>query len=179
MKKRLFSILIIFTIVIGSGVFFIMFFPSNLHCENGDCMDKWIDDCIIYWGEYYHDTPNGCSVPFYARIIGIGKNETSTPYGGNWDWTKVCNQHDICYMTDNSNRNSCDRKFYINLMESKSDKGIKCKNDVECALWAWGYYEAVVEFGEDVFEESQDDQEEFLECLDEINYSPSCSTSWY
>jgi hypothetical protein len=121
----------------------------------------------------YAPKSNGCGPEFLTVVIKVGV----IPQGhGLGDFTDMCNQHDICYGTCNSNKKSCDDKFRKDLFAECSSKyhpnpKERCGGDPTCVTsadelsvcnrLARGYADLVKDKGQGAFDTAQ---KEACEC---------------
>jgi hypothetical protein len=97
---------------------------------------------------------DGCSVPSGVSPITA--------------FTEACNRHDICYATPGQTKARCDTAFYdamsrVNTGECKSIKVIRGgiiipsnEPNLLCASAAIAYYTAVVNFGQNAYNDGQE-----------------------
>lgn len=66
------------------------------------------------------------------------------------DFTPACNKHDLCYSDCYRTKKECDREFYDDLVavcRQTYSSGWEAIPRELCEIAAWGYYQAVNQFG--------------------------------
>jgi len=143
------------------------------HCVSGGC-----EPCLKKASDYEElmecsnivddpDTepqPNGCSVPPIICVL----PDCDNPAGcEDTSFLGACNEHDECYQTCNSNRDSCDNDF-LGEVYGDTCTGMLCicansSCAPKCSEFAYAYYGAVHNYGEPYWE---DDQVDACACCD-------------
>lgn len=103
----------------------------------------------------YTPTSNGCgpeggpAVPNYITYWNFFGHTDVFPF------VNACNNHDICYGTLGSNKNTCDANFLNDLTNICNDNGTTSFSRTYCKGLAYTYYYAVHWFGQSAFDAAQ------------------------
>lgn len=132
---------------------------------NDGCIHGWVKAKLQYrltsQKEGYVPEANGCG----AAGSGISSYIPNTYYY--FDFEDACNNHDKCYGTCNTDKDTCDSTFHSELKDACYNKNV---------LWAPAmfilclehlstiYYLAVSFLGKDAYEEAQDEACEWKDC---------------
>lgn len=76
----------------------------------------------------------------------------------------ACNQHDICYGTCNSEKQTCDKNFEDNLIEACFTGAADIKHINQCTRYATAYAIAVKTMGGNAYNDAQDSACEWEKC---------------